>query len=156
MTEMRTRMEDDHGRFAVADGVVQTLHQKIGVCNLPRQRRLIPSSLALCLPDLCTLLNPTPEASLRPVPTLSGLPFASRSSVAGSSCVPVLSLQTLATADLLYAVPLLLGRLHGDETSAASVLGPLGMQVHGKRDVRRCLCAVCAHDVMSCEVVVIV
>ena len=54
-----------------------------------------------------------------------------------SSCVPVLSLQTLATADLLYAVPLLLGRLHGDGASAAGVLGPLGMQVHGKRDVRR-------------------
>ena len=50
---------------------------------------------------------------------------------------PVLSLQTLATADLLYAVPLLLGRLHGDEISAAGILGPLGMQVHGKRDVRR-------------------
>ena len=124
--------------------------------NLPRQRRLIPSSLALCLPDLCTLLNPAPEASLRPVPTLSGLPFASRSSVAGPSCVPVLSLQTLVAADLLYAVPLLLGRLQGDGASVAGVLGPLSMQVHGKRDVRRCLCAVCAHDVVSCEVVVIV
>ena len=105
--------------------------------NLPRQRRLIPSSLALCLPDLCTLLNPTPEASLRPVPTLSGLPFASRSSVAGYWCVPVLSLQTLAAADLLSAVPLLLGRLHGDGASAAGVLGPLSMRVHGKRDVQR-------------------
>ena len=50
---------------------------------------------------------------------------------------PVLSLQTLATADLLYAVPLLLGRLHGDETLAAGVLGQLSMRVHGKRDVRR-------------------
>ena len=105
--------------------------------NLPRQRRLIPSSLALCLPDFCTLLNLTPEASLWPVPTLSGLPFASRSSVAGSGCVPVLSLQTLAAADLLYAVPLLLGRLQGDEASAAGVLGPLSMRVHGKRDVQR-------------------
>ena len=54
-----------------------------------------------------------------------------------SSCVPVLSLQTLATADLLYAVPLLLGRLHGDGASAAGVLGPLSMRVHGKRDVQR-------------------
>ena len=67
-----------------------------------------------------------------------------------------ISLQTLVAADLLYAVPLLLGRLHGDGALAAGVLRPLSMRVHGKRDVRRCLCAVCAHDVMSCEVVVIV
>ena len=57
--------------------------------------------------------------------------------MAGSLCIPVLSLQILAAADLLPAVPLRLGLLHGDEASAAGVLVPLSMRVHGKRDVRR-------------------
>ena len=69
--------------------------------------------------------------------------------MADSSCVPVLSLQTLVAADLLYAVPLLLRRLHGDGASAASVLGLLSMQVHGKRDVRRPRGLSCGFSVMQ-------
>ena len=66
-------MEDEGGSdCGQVQAAVGTLTWKAGAQHLRLRRSPIPSSLALCLPDLRTLLNPPPEASLPPVPTLSG------------------------------------------------------------------------------------